>query len=70
MSDEAPAEKLKEGDPVYKTGGKYGGPGVVMSVWQDEAGDDMVTVAHKIEGGYGTFKHIYPTKIVRQDFQS
>lgn len=53
-----------DAERVWKSGGKYGGPGVVVSRWKDEQGGDMVTVAHKIEGGYGTFKHIYPAKII------
>ena len=54
-----------EGPRVEKFGGKYGGPGVLVASWTDEHGETMNIVAHRIEGGYGTFKHVYPAKLVR-----
>ena len=54
-----------EGASVEKFGGKYGGPGKLVASWTDEHGEVMNIVAHRIEGGYGTFKHVYPAKLVR-----
>ena len=46
---------------VRKTGGRYGGPGIVVEMIQP--GNDMniisVVVAHEIKDGYGQFFHIY-----------
>jgi hypothetical protein len=47
------------GDRVIKVGGAYGGPGIVRGTIS--AGDDTLryVVAHRIDGGYGEFLHIY-----------
>lgn len=49
---------------VFKSGGKYGGPGYLFSEFLDEHGDPMAIVGHRIAGGYGMFKHVYPRSIV------
>ena len=63
--DHAPGlRSLVIGEPVEKVGGKYGGPGKLVARWTDEHGEEMNVVAHRIEGGYGMFKHVYPAKMV------
>ena len=63
--DHAPGlSSLVIGEPVEKVGGKYGGPGKLVARWTNEHGDEMNVVAHRIEGGYGMFKHVYPAKMV------
>ena len=63
--DHAPGlSSLVIGEPVEKVGGKYGGPGKLVARWTDEHGDEMNVVAHRIEGGCGMFKHVYPAKMV------
>lgn len=47
------------GEQVLKVGGGYGGPGLVKSVFQMSPGVWRYNIAHKIEGGYGMFIHIY-----------
>lgn len=54
------------GDLVTKTGGKYGGPGVIRGVYFAGDGTPMVVVGHQILGGYGEFQHVYPAKIVEK----
>lgn len=54
------------GDRVEKIGGRYGGPGRVVSV-SDDLGDGyrLYGVAHRIAGGFGEFIHVYPARVLR-----
>jgi hypothetical protein len=51
--------KFKTGDQVWKIGGDYGGPGIVRGRFFNGAGQERFVVAHKIDGGFGQFLHIY-----------
>jgi hypothetical protein len=46
------------GDRVTKFAGDYGGPGIVKAV-VPHGDSHRYMVAHKIEGGFGEFLHIY-----------
>lgn len=52
--------------PVEKIGGGYGGPGVVVNRFELTPGVWRYVVAHKIEGGWGTFLHIYGDAQLRE----
>jgi len=53
---------LKVGDRVVKSGGRYGGPGVIvgMTTDLDGTGHVLYNVAMRVEGGYGQFVHVFP----------
>lgn len=54
------------GDRVEKVGGRYGGPGRVVGVIDAEPdGYVLYVVAHRIAGGFGEFKHVYPAANLR-----
>lgn len=57
---------FRVGDRVEKIGGRYGGPGRVVGI--ADAFDDghvLYNVAHRIEGGFGEFTHVYPAANLR-----
>ena len=56
--------EFKEGDLVEKFKGDYGGPGVVIKAMM-LGGKERYLVAHRIEGGFGQFVHIYNSSILR-----
>lgn len=57
---------FKVGDLVEKFGGKYGGPGRVVSVSEDMGGGYwLYGVAMKVEGGYGECVHVFPAAVLR-----
>lgn len=51
--------RFNAGDTVYKTGAGYSGPGMVMASFRGVDGHWRYVVSHVIEGGDGTFYHIY-----------
>lgn len=57
---------FKLGDLVEKIGGRYGGPGRIVSVSSD-LGDGYILygVAMKLEGGWGEFIHVFPASVLR-----
>lgn len=58
--------KFKCGDLVDKVGGRYGGPGRVVSVSENlGSGYRLYGVAMKVEGGYGEFVHVFPATALR-----
>lgn len=58
------------GQLVYKHGGRYGGPGVVMGETDelDEDGYRLYNVAMKVEGGYGKFVHVFPASCLKPHY--
>lgn len=56
---------FEPGDPVEKHGGAYGGPGKVVGKFEAAPGVWRYVVAHKIEGGWGVFLHIYSAAQIR-----
>lgn len=54
--------KFKNGDEIYKVGGRYGGPCRVIgdALDMDDNGYILYTVMMKVEGGYGEFVHVFP----------
>lgn len=63
------APEFKVGDHVVKVGGRYGGPGRIVgdTIGLDESGYKLFNVAHRIEGGYGEFVHVYPASMLRYE---
>ena len=59
---------FKPGDLVDKVGGRYGGPGRVVGATEalDAAGYCLFNVAHRSEGGYGEFVHVFPASMLRK----
>ena len=54
-------------DRVEKIGGRYGGPGRVVSVSKDLGdGYRLYGVAMKVEGGYGEFVHVFPAAVLKK----
>lgn len=49
----------KTGDPVYKSGAGYSGPGVVRTCFLGADWHWRIVVEHTIAGGQGQFYHIY-----------
>lgn len=58
---------FKRGDPVYKAGTGYSGPGKVYAAFLGEDQHWRYAVAHKIDGGQGRFYHIYGLAQLRAD---
>ncbi len=56
---------FKQGEPVEKHSGDYGGPGNFVQYISDGERVRCV-VKHKIEGGFGTFFHIYNPAQIRK----
>ena len=55
------------GDQVEKVGGRYGGPGRIVSVSEDMGdGYRLFGVAMKVEGGYGEFVHVFPAAALKK----
>jgi uncharacterized cupin superfamily protein len=50
---------LEVGDKVLKVGGDYGGPGVIVAMFQTTTGAWRYVVRHVIMAGKGEFCHIY-----------
>jgi hypothetical protein len=59
MSNAKEQEELLRGMTVRKDGAGYSGPGKVYSVFEGEDGHVRFVIGHTIEGGKGTFYHIY-----------
>ncbi len=60
-------EEFKPGDLVDKIGGRYGGPGRIVgdTMALDDSGYKLFNVAHRIEGGYGEFVHVFPASALK-----
>lgn len=60
---------FKVGDKVRKIGGRYGGPGRIVSVSDDLDNDGyrLYAVAMKVEGGYGEFVHLFPARVLETE---
>jgi hypothetical protein len=57
---------LRLGQRVEKIGGRYGGPGRIVSISEDLGdGYRLYGVAMKVEGGYGEFVHVFPASVLR-----
>ena len=56
---------MKCGDKVEKFSGEYTGPGTIEQIVSMDDGRTRYLVSHKIEGGTGTFLHIYSKKQLR-----
>jgi hypothetical protein len=55
------------GDRVEKVGGRYGGPGRIVSVSEDMGdGYRLFGVAMRVEGGYGEFVHVFPSAALKK----
>lgn len=58
--------KFSTGDRVEKLGGRYGGPGRIAGIASEfDDGHVLYLVAHRIEGGFGEFCHVYATANLR-----
>ena len=67
MEDPKDKPAFALGDQVEKIGGRYGGPGRVVSVSEDLGdGYRLFGVAMKVEGGYGEFVHVFPAAVLKK----
>lgn len=56
---------MKSGDRVEKFSGDYTGPGTIEQIVSMGDGRTRYLVSHRIEGGSGTFLHIYSKSQIR-----
>jgi hypothetical protein len=56
------------GDLVKKIGGRYGGPGRIVSISEelDTDGYRLYGVAMKVQDGYGEFIHVFPAHVLER----
>ena len=61
--------KFRIGQRVWKHSGRYGGPGrvVAVTIELDSSGYRLYSVEMRIEGGYGTFTHLFPEHLLEDN---